>query len=312
MSDTTSTVESTSLNPIIKKENEEDVFKEEMVEFFNIMFNTKFDVVFAQREKFREIITFLRTLGTDTKTFTNYELIDFYTNHKKYIEALDLTDKQAVAQREKIENLVTQLKLLMDDQKERGVYMVKLVEIAKKIVKNDIRIVLMRGVMFSGKTTFAELLKKVLEIIQNKQVEINEADHHMSGDYSRQKLEFAHKECQRLTEECVIKDGIAIVSNTNLQLEHLQNYYRIAQKHFKDPNKHEQKNAYWLNVAKINDYAFDRVIIIEPPTKWRYNVEECMKHKTKDIPLDTVQKYMYQLKSLPTNEKLIEDLKKKF
>jgi hypothetical protein len=262
--------------------------------------------------------------STDKNSTDKNSTSDFYTNHIKYIEALGLSSTQILDKKSQIEFLVGRMKVIINKPKDRGAYMLILSELVKKIVSKDIRIVLIRGVMFSGKTTFAKFLQQALQIIQDREVTVIETDQYMwqhihgfiNGFEMFNKIAFeaAQARCHKLTRECINRGGIVIVSDMNLYLNCIKSYYAIAYTCLKDHDRSEQNSNtnHWLNIVKLNEYAFSRVLIVEPPTVWRHNIDALMNLKTRDIPIEILRNQIVQLRKLPTDEKLIALLRKTF
>lgn len=118
-----------------------------------------------------------------------------------------------------------------------------------------------------------------------------------------------HHDCQFETKEWLKAGGIVIVSNTNIKLEDMKIYRDICHGVFSSQScdietvTGDYGSLYWGT-------GFDqRLMILEPPTPWKYNIDECMKkciHSSIERPY-----YATCLKGLqahPTDDQLIQKL----
>ena len=104
------------------------------------------------------------------------EKTEFKKLQKTIVGLLGLDLDQAFLIKPKILGFKSFVGKLSPHDKQRIELVTKVVTEAKKIIADDIRLVIIRGIPGSGKTTTSELLKMCLDILQNKAVDSFEAD----------------------------------------------------------------------------------------------------------------------------------------
>lgn len=123
----------------------------------------------------------------------------------------------------------------------------------------------MRGLQGSGKSTTAEILKKCYG------GEIASTDYFWqtktkSYDFWPKFLQEAHMWCQGTVAKMMVNDvDTIIIDNTNILLEHMEPYIKLA-----------QKGGY-------------EVKMIMPKTEWAKNPEQCFKRCQHNVPLSVIQ-----------------------
>ncbi len=133
--------------------------------------------------------------------------------------------------------------------------------------------IIMCGAPGSGKSTLSRSLAK-----DNNAVICSADDFHVwwgNGvyDWSASRQKYAHDFCKYLFLQAVSLGKNVIVDNTNTKLSDMRPY---------------------INISKENGY---QLIFIEPETSWRYNAEECFKKNTHNVPLETIQRMITQIKA---------------
>ena len=97
------------------------------------------------------------------------------------------------------------------------------------------KLIIVRGAMGSGKTTFSNRLIRSLIKFGYKPIDIChfEADQFFEdedGNYNfdPKKLWIAHKQCLDKTKKCLLRDKIVIVSNTFATMKEMKPYFDFA------------------------------------------------------------------------------------
>lgn len=143
--------------------------------------------------------------------------------------------------------------------------------------------IVIRSLPGAGKTTYAKTLASKLE----GETQIFETDDFFclnTGKYQfdATKLGAAHRwNFQRFCRAVDKKVQNIILSNTNVRASEFKQY---------------------LIYAKENGYNCQ---IKEPPTSWKYDVNECFKRNTHGVPLSTIQKMYDRYEHNLTVEKIL-------
>lgn len=123
---------------------------------------------------------------------------------------------------------------------------------------------IMRGLPGSGKSTLA---KKIAEL--HDAVICSADDFFMKGDvydFNPRMLHAAHATCQEKARKSLVEGKHVVIDNTNVRLRELKTYFEIA----------ENTNSF--------------IIIYQPDTPWAFDVEECFKRNTHNVPRDVIQR----------------------
>lgn len=76
----------------------------------------------------------------------------------------------------------------------------------------------------------------------------------------------------------------------------------------------DNTNTTWREVEFYADYALQRGVtdirVVEPQTSWRYDVEECFKRNTHNVPKESIQKMFDRWEHSDIIEEKIEELKR--
>jgi len=98
------------------------------------------------------------------------------------------------------------------------------------------KLIIVRGAMGSGKTTFSNRLKRSLIKFGYNPMDICqfEADQFFEDEYGNynfdgSKLWLAHKQCLEKTKKCLMRNKIVIVSNTFATLKEMKPYVDFAE-----------------------------------------------------------------------------------
>lgn len=144
--------------------------------------------------------------------------------------------------------------------------------LTRKCVKEDRRLVIIRGIPGSGKSTYARQIQLVFKIIHGIDCEIEEADKYMGTPFEPSWLRFCHEECQKNTRDHLLNKKYVIVSNTSTLRTEVAPYTKLAKE------------------AKV------WTLYIEPPTPWRHDVVVCQEKCTKKgLPKHIYQRYLTNL-----------------
>ena len=166
--------------------------------------------------------------------------------------------------------------------------LLRLLSLSKEIVERNIRLVLVRGIPGSGKSTHAAQICAALKL-REKLSQVFEADSFMEGRFDVKKLSDCHRKCQDAVNSFISKpETVAIVSNTNTQLAEMEFYRLIA-----------------VNRG-INE---NQILICEPLTPWRYDVNECFQRNLHNVPKNIIQKMLSNIKSYPTDQNLLVQMR---
>lgn len=123
---------------------------------------------------------------------------------------------------------------------------------------------IMRGLPGSGKSTLA---KKIVE--QHAAVLCSADDFFMiNGQYmfDPTKLHKAHSTCQDKARNALGNGSHVVIDNTNVRQREVSVYFKIA----------EEMNAF--------------VILLQPDTPWAFDVDECFKRNTHNVPREVIQR----------------------
>lgn len=143
--------------------------------------------------------------------------------------------------------------------------------LTRRCVNEKRRLIIVRGIPGSGKSTFAKQIKLVFKII-HIDCEIQEADMYMGTPFEPSKLRSCHEECQKQTKAALANEKFVIVSNTSTLKSEVTPYLRIAKE------------------------AKTQTLTIEPPTSWNRDALMCQEKCTKKgIPKHIFQKYLDNL-----------------
>lgn len=173
---------------------------------------------------------------------------DVLQEYKDFLDSLDMTVEQKVVLTKNIATLT------------------------RKCVDENRRLVMIRGIPGSGKSTYASQIKLVFQIIHGVDCEIQEADKYMGTCFEPSRLRFCHEECQKNTRIALAKKKYVIVSNTSTLRTEVSPYIRLAKE------------------AKV------QVLYLEPPTSWKHDVMKCQEKCTKQgLPKNIFQRYLDNL-----------------
>ena len=129
-----------------------------------------------------------------------------------------------------------------------------------RLLSCSLTMVVMRGLPGSGKSTVVSTITRVYP-----HAVVCSADHYFMNDgkyeYSSSRLKSAHLQCQdKALGACEAGERLVVVDNTGVKKWELVNYFRMAQLH---------------------RYT---VILLEPRTPWRFNVEQLAVKNTHGVP----------------------------
>ena len=131
-----------------------------------------------------------------------------------------------------------------------------------RLLSSSLTMVVMRGLPGSGKSMVVSTITRVYP-----QAVVCSADHYFmkDGKYeyssSREDLKSAHLQCQdKALGACEVGERLVVVDNTGVKKWELLTYFRMAQLH---------------------RYT---VILLEPRTPWRFNVEKLAEKNTHGVP----------------------------
>lgn len=148
------------------------------------------------------------------------------------------------------------------------------ISLAKKCVQEDRRMIVIRGIPGSGKTTFAKHLMQIFWIMYDIFVFIAEADSFMGSTFSVSRLQYCHNLCKENAKVALQGGGFVIVSNTSTTKAEVQPY---------------------INMAVDGKTGF---IVAEPVTPWKRSIEGCMEKCTKKgIPKHIFEKHLNNMES---------------
>lgn len=137
---------------------------------------------------------------------------------------------------------------------------------------------IVRGISGSGKSTLAKAIAAKL------QCSIVEADmYHIDSDgiyrFKAEKIGHAHNWCQTEVKNQLDLGNSVVVSNTFTTAKELVPYVKMVLRH-----------------------PTFRLVISEPPTPWRYDVDECFKRNTHNVPLEVLKAQRARWFVLPEGE----------
>lgn len=196
-------------------------------------------------------------------------VIRIFRNHSTWME-------QTLAQRLKNANF----EKTIIEQEYKDCLNKAVMNLISEIVITKCRMVIIRGIPGSGKTTLAMSLRNYLE-----GAVICEADNFMGPVFNVNKLNSCHQECQKLARIAIKKNNIAIISNTNTTLGEMEIYRKIA----------------------VEEGVLESEIkVVEPFVSWKYNITKCMAVGThKSIPKNILEKHLNNLISEPTTPDIL-------
>lgn len=140
-----------------------------------------------------------------------------------------------------------------------------------------------RGIPSSGKSFIAKQLNESLKgiILSTDSVLYDSTGQYLfSADY----MGLSHALNQAKCKEVCRRGLNVIIDNTNTTTKEVQPYYDIAM-----------------------EYGYDFEMVL-PSTSWMWDVEECFKRNTHNVPLETIQRMRNRFES---NEKVLNKLKQK-
>ncbi|MBQ6154762.1 AAA family ATPase [bacterium] len=123
---------------------------------------------------------------------------------------------------------------------------------------------IVRGVPGSGKTTFCQnkLIPQCRESLGANVINREADDYFVGPDgvyrWDPTKLAEAHAACQQHVREDLQRDGVAIVSNTSVRLEHLEPYFEMARQLEADVIVIRLEHRF-ANVHGVPEQAVDRM-----------------------------------------------------
>lgn len=139
---------------------------------------------------------------------------------------------------------------------------------------------ILSGIPGSGKSHLAYELSKGLGVICSADAfMVNE---NSAYEFKPEKLGYVHKTCQAKAASCM-KAGMSpiVVDNTNTTYKEMEPYILLAA-----------------------TYQYD-VVFMEPNTPWKYNIDECFKRNTHNVPREKLEQMLKRLVDL-------EDAKRHF
>lgn len=158
-------------------------------------------------------------------------------------------------------NIPTTAKILVTKQ---------ILALTKEVVTKNHRLIIIKGIPGSGKTTYAKQIKDILKIVHNRDAVMQEADMYMGPRFDPKKLQSCHDMCQANTKANLQDGKLVIVSNTSTT---------------------KSERSIYMNIARTG------VLITEPPTPWKYDIDICQtKCIHKGIPKQTYVKYLDNIK----------------
>ena len=212
------------------------------------------------------------------------EKAEFKKIQKTIVGLLGLDLDQAFEIKSKILTFRSSVDKLSLPDKQKIELVTKVVFETKKIIADDIRLVIIRGIPGSGKTTTSKLLKICLDILQNRAVDYFEADIYMGNTFDAKRLNACHTSCKNDTEKHLEGGGIAIVSNTNRNIVEILPYWQIAQ-------------------AVVPNFTKTQVLILEPFTSWKRDANICrQKCSKKTIPANIFTSYLNDVTGISVSD----------
>lgn len=146
---------------------------------------------------------------------------------------------------------------------------------------------IVRSLSGGGKSTLAK------QIAEREQCYHLEADMYFVHDgvykFNAKELGHAHKWCYDMVEKYLVLDGKVVVSNTFTTLRELLSYFRLA-----------AKNEPCL------------VSVLEPSTLWKYDVTECFKRNTHNVPIHVLEAQLARWVEIPEGLYDSSDLLEKY
>lgn len=144
------------------------------------------------------------------------------------------------------------------------------------------KLVICRGLPGSGKTTWANTLIKMYG-----GVNLATDDYYMVGEnylWDSKKIPQAHEWNQwRCDQAMRYEIETIVISNTNTTWKQIKPYVSMAMK-----------------------YGYS-IQVVEPPTSWKYDVQECFNNNSHNVPLEAIQRMRDRWKS---TESILEKIDK--
>lgn len=175
-------------------------------------------------------------------------------------------DPDVLTLKQQYMNSLLKFKAINDEV--RNYITISLINLAKRIKNEDVMVVIIRGLPGSGKSTLANQLHLILQITQKLSSVVCEADKFMGSKFDGSRLKMCHDLCKNLAQTTVVNGKIAIISNTNSTHREMHPYNQLG-----------------------------KSLVIEPLTPWKYDVDLCLKLCGKDIPKQTMSKYLENIKN---------------
>ena len=169
-----------------------------------------------------------------------------------------------------------------------------LLAIVEQMIEENVRLVMIRGLPGSGKTTFAHLLASVFDIWSQLQRDqpsnwrVLEANQYMQNKtFNPSAVASYHHCCQTQTRQFVESGTGVIVTNTFTTTNEMQPY---------------------IDIAKSYGLTSQQVLILEPPTRWKHDISKCRLLCSMDIPLHIFASYLENLRATPSVSGLVNSL----
>lgn len=171
----------------------------------------------------------------------------------KFLALLGISREQSLLVEDEIIKFRQEIDSLRVSSDAEKVKMVKnLVALTKKCVTDEFRLVLIRGIPGSGKSTYARQIQSIFKIVHGIDANVEEADIYMGSPFDGKRLQECHNLCKANTRKALQSGGYVIVSNTFTTRVELRPYEEMS-----------------------------KALITEPPTSWKYDVDICMKKCSK-------------------------------
>lgn len=145
----------------------------------------------------------------------------------------------------------------------------RFLSIVNECVESNRKLIIIRGIPGSGKSTFALQLRYIFIIVHGIYPMIAEADNYMGATFDSKRLQECHDKCQAATKTKLNNGGYVIVSNTSSTKAEVKPYIEMS------------------FTAKTG------MSIQQPPTPWKHNIDMCRKKCTKEnIQLNIFERHL--------------------